>query len=340
MSIDNRAQTLLRALIRHHIQDGHPVGSASLATSSGLDLSSATIRSIMKDLEEEGFIASPHTSAGRIPTQKGYRFFVDSLLTVHSPNKKEYEVLKKQFILSDNRNINSSVADALSELTKFAGIVMIPKAKKIIYKHIEFLGLSDKKVLVIIVTDDGNVQNRVLFTNQNYDRETLLEASNYFNQKFHGNSIEEAKIKILNELKTMKSEMINLMTAAIETSAEEINNDNIVISGQGNLLGSAELSQSVSSIKKIIEVFEKKSALLSLLDKSYKADGIQIFIGQESGYQALDECSLITAPYHAEGEILGMIGVIGPTRMAYERVIPIVDITAKLLSNTINQLNI
>ncbi len=337
MSLDIRAQTLLRALIRHHIEDGHPVASKSLTSSSGLDLSSATIRSIMKDLEEEGFIISPHTSSGRIPTQKGYRFFVDSLLTVQSPNAKEVNALKS-LIVSDKQNFRNTVADTLSDLTKFAGVVMIPKAKKLTYKHIEFLSLSDKSVLVIIVTADGGVQNRVLFTNENYDRETLLEASNYFNQKFQGYSIEEAKAKISNELKTMKSEMINLMTSAIESSAEEMKNDNIVISGQGNLLGSAELSQNVSSIKKIIEVFEKKSALLNLLDKSYQADGIQIFIGQESGYQPLDECSVITAPYHANGEILGMIGVIGPTRMAYERVIPIVDITAKLLSNSIQSI--
>jgi len=265
----------------------------------------------------------------------GYRFFVDSLLTMESPNEKELSVLKKQLILSDNKHLSSSVSEALSELTKFAGVVMIPKAKKLTFKHIEFLSLSDKRVLVIIVTDDGNVQNRILFTDQNYDQGILLEASNYFNKKFEGHSIEETKIKISNELTNMKKEMINLMTAAIETSSDEIKNDHIVISGQGNLLGSGELSQNVASIKKIIEVFEKRTALLNLLDKSYQADGMQIFIGQESGYQALDECSVITAPYHANGEVLGTIGVIGPTRMAYERVIPIVDITAKLLSNSI-----
>jgi|TARA_B110000971_G_scaffold22968_1_gene20768 heat-inducible transcriptional repressor len=335
MNLDIRAQTLLRALIKQHIKDGHPVASKSLACSSGLDLSSASIRGVMKDLEDAGFILSPHRSSGRVPTQMGYRFFVDSLLTMESPNEKELSKLKKQIILSDNKHLSSSVSEALSELTKFAGVVMIPKAKKLTFKHIEFLNLSDKRVLVIIVTDDGNVQNRILFTDQHYEQGILLEASNYFNQKFEGHSIEETKIKISNELKNMKKEMINLMTAAIETSSDEIKNDNIVISGQGNLLGSGELSQNVASIKKIIEVFEKKTALLNLLDKSYQADGMQIFIGQESGYQALDECSVITAPYHADGEVLGTIGVIGPTRMAYERIIPIVNITAKLLSNSI-----
>jgi len=339
MSLDIRAQTLLRVLIKQHIKDGHPVASKSLTSSSGLDLSSASIRGVMKDLEDAGFILSPHRSSGRIPTQMGYRFFVDSLLTMETPNEKELSVLKKQIILSDNKHLSSSVSEALSELTKFAGVVMIPKAKKLTFKHIEFLSLSDKRVLVIIVTDDGDVQNRVLFTDENYDQGILLEASNYFNQKFEGHSIEETKIKISNELTNMKKEMINLMTAAIETSSDEIKNDNIVISGQGNLLGSGELSQNVASIKKIIEVFEKRTALLNLLDKSYQADGMQIFIGQESGYQALDECSVITAPYHANGEVLGTIGVIGPTRMAYERVIPIVDITAKLLSNSIQLIN-
>ena len=336
MSLDIRAQTLLRALIKQHIKDGHPVASKSLVSSSGLDLSPASIRGVMKDLEDSGFILSPHRSSGRVPTQMGYRFFVDSLITMESPNEKELSVLKKQLILSDNKKLSSSVSEVLSELTKFAGVVMIPKAKKLTFKHIEFLSLSDKRVLVIIVTDDGNVQNRVLFTDQSYDQGMLLEASNYFNQKFEGHSIEETKIKISNELKNMKKEMINLMAAAIETSSDEIKNDNIVISGQGNLLGSGELSKNVASIKKIIEVFEKKTALLNLLDKSYQADNMQIFIGQETGYQALDECSVITAPYHANGEVLGTIGVIGPTRMAYEKVIPIVDITAKLLSNSIN----
>lgn len=334
MDLDNRAQTLLKTLITHHINDGNPVGSKTLSSSSNLDLSPATIRNIMKDLEDAGFVSSPHTSAGRIPTNKGYRLFVDSLVTVQSLNDFEILSLQKQLVQSDKKHLMSSAANTLSELTKFAGVVMIPKAKKVKYKHIEFLSLSEKRVLVIIVTDDGNVQNRVLYTKHNYDKKKLVEASNYFNKEFSGYSMEEAKKKLLNDLKNMKADISDLMSSAIVTPTND-DDDHLVMSGQAKLLETAELSQNVSSIKKILEIFEKKSALLNLLESSHNADGIQIFIGEESGYQALDECSVITAPYEADGEILGMLGVIGPTRMAYERVIPIVDITAKLLGKSI-----
>jgi len=335
MDLDKRAQTLLKTLISHHIGDGQPVGSKTLATTSSLDLSPASIRNIMKDLEDAGFIISPHTSSGRVPTQKGYRFFVDSLVTMKSLNQSEISALKDQLIMSDNKHLISSVADTLSHLTKFAGVVLIPRAKKIAFKHIEFLELSKNRILVIIVTDDGGVQNRVLYTENNYNKQNLLEASNFFNQHYAGYNIEEVKSRLVNELKTMKAEMVTLMTAAIETSDDIDQNENLVMSGQRNLLETSELSQNVSSVRKIVEVFEKKSALLQLLEKSHRANGIQIFIGEESGYKALDECSVITAPYEADGEVLGMLGVIGPTRMAYERVIPIVDITAKLLGNSI-----
>jgi len=335
MDLDKRAQTLLKTLISHHIGDGQPVGSKTLATASSLDLSPASIRNIMKDLEDAGFITSPHTSAGRIPTQKGYRFFVDSLVTIKSLDELEISKLKDQLILSDSKHLINSVADTLSHLTKFAGVVLIPRANKVSFKHIEFLELSKNRILVIIVTDDGGVQNRVLYTENDYNKQSLLEASNFFNQHYSGFDIEQVKGKLVSELKTMKSEMMALMNAAIETSGDADQNDNLVMSGQKNLLETSELSQNVSSVRKIVEIFEKKSALLQLLEKSHRADGIQIFIGEESGYQALDECSVITAPYEADGEILGMLGVIGPTRMAYERVIPIVDITAKLLSNSI-----
>ena len=335
MDLDKRAQTLLKTLISHHIGDGQPVGSKTLATASSLDLSPASIRNIMKDLEDAGFITSPHTSAGRIPTQKGYRFFVDSLVTIKSLDELEISKLKDQLILSDSKHLINSVADTLSHLTKFAGVVLIPRANKVSFKHIEFLELSKNRILVIIVTDDGGVQNRVLYTENDYNKQSLLEASNFFNQHYSGFDIEQVKGKLVSELKTMKSEMMALMNAAIETSGDADQNDNLVMSGQKNLLETSELSQNVSSVRKIVEIFEKKSALLQLLEKSHRADGIQIFIGEESGYQALDECSVITAPYESDGEILGMLGVIGPTRMAYERVIPIVDITAKLLSNSI-----
>lgn len=336
MDLDSRAQSLLKTLITHHIDDGQPVGSKTLSASSDLDLSPASIRNIMKDLEDAGFVSSPHTSAGRIPTNKGYRLFVDSLVTVQSLDDVEISSLKNQLIASDNKHLISSAANTLSELTKFAGIVMIPKAKKIKYKHIEFIGISERRVLVIIVTDDGNVQNSVLYTNHDYDKTSLTEAANYFNKEFSGYSVEEAKKRLMDDLKHMKTNISDLMSSAINSAADNNDEaDNIVMSGQTKLLETEELSQNVASIRKILEVFEKKSALLKLLESSQHANGIQIFIGEESGYQALDECSVITAPYEADGEVLGILGVIGPTRMAYERVIPIVDITAKLLGNSI-----
>jgi len=335
MDIDSRTQHLLKTLINHHIADGQPVGSKTLTASSGLELSSASIRNIMKDLEDAGFISSPHTSAGRVPTHKGYRFFVDSLVTMKTPNKSELDVLQNSLNTSNTNELINITADRLSSLTNFAGVVMMPKAKKISFKHIEFLSLSKTRILVIIVTSDGSVQNRVLDTQDEYDQTTLIEASNFFNEHYKDLDISMIKEKIIEELATMKKNMTNLMTAAMDLSLNPKHDENLVLTGQGNLLDTADLSQNVKSIKKIIELFEKKASLLHLLEKSHHSSGMQIFIGEESGYQALDECSIVTAPYHSDGEVLGILGVIGPTRMAYERVIPIVDITAKMLSKSI-----
>jgi len=335
MEIDTRTQHLLKTLINHHIADGQPVGSKTLTATSGLDLSSASIRNIMKDLEDAGFISSPHTSAGRIPTHKGYRFFVDSLVTMKSPNKTDLDMLQSSLQTSNSKDLVSITADTLSSMTNFAGVVMLPKAKKISFKHIEFLNLSKQRILVIIVTSDGSVQNRVLDTQEEYDQSTLIEASNFFNEHYKDLDISKIKEKIIDELSTMKKNMTNLMSAAVELSISPKLDENLILTGQGKLLDTVDLSQNVKSIKKIIELFEKKTALLQLLEKSHHSSGMQIFIGEESGYQALDECSIVTAPYQSDGEVLGILGVIGPTRMAYERVIPIVDITAKMLSKSI-----
>ena len=335
MEIDTRTQHLLKTLINHHIVDGQPVGSKTLTASSGLELSSASIRNIMKDLEDAGFISSPHTSAGRVPTQKGYRFFVDSLVTMKSPNKSDLDMLQNSLNTSNTKELINITADTLSSLTNFAGVVMLPKAKKISFKHIEFLNLSKTRILVIIVTSDGSVQNRVLDTQEEYDRSTLIEASNFFNEHYKDLDINLIKEKIIEELSTMKKNMTSLMSAAVELSINPKLDENLILAGQRNLLDTVDLSQNVKSIKKIIELFEKKTSLLQLLEKSHHSSGMQIFIGEESGYQALDECSIVTAPYQSDGEVIGILGVIGPTRMAYERVIPIVDITAKMLSKSI-----
>ncbi|HEY3301760.1 MAG TPA: heat-inducible transcriptional repressor HrcA [Methylophilaceae bacterium] len=336
--LDKRAQILLKTLVEQYISDGQPVGSRTLSKSSGLDLSPATIRNVMSDLEELGFIASPHTSAGRIPTQRGYRFFVDTLLTVQPLQSQEIQRLQFELSSPNPQELISSAAGMLSNLTQFAGVVMTPKRKNIAFKHLEFLPISDKRILVIIVTTDGNVQNRIILAEKPYSPAELTQATNYFNAHYSGSTFEQVQIKLHDELKQMQSDMMILMSAAMEASSKGMqkNNEDVVISGERNLLQVDDLSTNVTSLRKLFEIFERRTSLMQLLDNSQRAEGIQIFIGGESGYLPLDECSMVTAPYEADGQVVGTLGVIGPTRMAYERVIPIVDITAKLLSNALS----
>lgn len=336
--MDKRAQILLKTLVEHYISDGQPIGSRTLLQHSGLDVSAATIRNVMSDLEHLGFIASPHTSAGRIPTQKGYRLFVDSLLTVQPLETQALQQLKNGLSSPNPTELIASAADMLSQLTQFAGLVMIPKRKRVAFKHLEFLALSETRILVIIVTSDGNVQNRILMTEKTYSQSELTQASNYFNANFSGQTFEEVQQKLHIELQQMQSDINRLMSAALEASSKAVDNnkDGVVIAGERNLLQVDELSTNVSSLRKLFEIFERRTSLMQLLDNSQRAEGIQIFIGGESGYLPLDECSMITAPYKADGQVVGTLGVIGPTRMAYERVIPIVDVTAKLLSNALS----
>ncbi len=334
--MDKRAQILLKTLVEHYISDGQPIGSRTLLQHSGLDVSAATIRNVMSDLEQLGFIASPHTSAGRIPTQKGYRLFVDSLLTVQPLENQAIQMMRMGLNSPNQNELISSAADMLSQLTQFAGVVMIPKRQRVAFKHLEFLPLSDKRILVIIVTSDGNVQNRIILAEKPYSASELTQASNYFNANFSGQTFIEVQQKLHLELKQMQTDINQLMAAALEASSKAADNDGVVIAGERNLLQVDELSTNVNSLRKLFEIFERRTSLMQLLDNSQRAEGIQIFIGGESGYLPLDECSMITAPYEADGQVVGTLGVIGPTRMAYERVIPIVDVTAKLLSNALS----
>lgn len=336
--LDKRAQILLKTLVEHYISDGQPVGSRTLSKCSGLDLSPATIRNVMSDLEELGYITSPHTSAGRIPTQRGYRFFVDTLLTVQPLQKQEIQRLEYELSSPDPQELIASAAGLLSSLTQFAGVVMIPKRRSIAFRHLEFLPLSEKRILVIIVTSDGNVQNRIIMADKPYSASELTQATNFFNQHYSGSTFEQVQKKLHEELKQMQSDMTRLMAAALEASGKVLDDDKdgMVISGERNLLRVNDLSANVTSLRKLFEVFERRTSLMQLLDNSQRAEGVQIFIGGESGYLPLDECSMVTAPYEADGQVVGTLGVIGPTRMAYERVIPIVDITAKLLSNALS----
>ena len=334
--MDQRAQILLKTLIEHYISDGQPIGSRTLLQHSGLDVSPATIRNVMSDLEQLGFIASPHTSAGRIPTQKGYRLFVDSLLTVQPLESNKIQQLKENLRSPNQAELINNAADMLSQLTQFAGLVMIPKRKALSFKHLEFLPLTEKRILVIIVTSDGNVQNRIILSEKPYSASELTQASNYFNAHFVGQTFDEVRNKLRAELKQMQNDINRLMNAALEDNNHAGVGDGVIIAGERNLLHIDELSTNVNSLRKLFDIFERRASLMQLLDNSQHAEGVQIFIGGESGYLPLDECSMVTAPYEVDGEIVGTLGVIGPTRMAYERVIPIVDVTAKLLSNALS----
>lgn len=339
MQLDARAQTLLKALIERYIADGQPVGSRALSKISGLDLSPATIRNIMADLEEMGFITSPHTSAGRVPTPRGYRVFVDTLLTVRPMDESTVESrIQPRFkTISPQRTI-ANAAQTLSSLSQFAGIVVTPRRASV-FQQIEFLRLSEKRILLVIVGPNGDVQNRLLLTDTDYTPSDLVQAANFINQHYGGQSFDAVRMHLQSELRQLRDDMTKLMQTAVEAGSDAMadNSDDMVISGERNLLTVSDLSSNMSSLRQLFDLFEQKTTLMQLLDMANKASGVQIFIGGESQLVPMDQMSIVTAPYEVDGRIVGTLGVIGPTRMAYERVIPIVDITAKLLSNALSQ---
>lgn len=339
MQLDTRAQTLLKALVERYIAEGQPVGSRALSRISGLELSPATIRNIMADLEEMGFVASPHTSAGRVPTPRGYRLFVDTLLTAQPMDEAAFESkVQSRLQKGSPHKVISNAAQVLSSLSQFAGVVMTPKHESV-FQQIEFLRLSEKRILLVIVAPGGDVQNRLLLTDVDYTPAQLVQAANYINQHYAGISFDEVRVRLQSELRQLRDDMTQLMQAAVEAGSDAMaeNSDEVVISGERNLLSVSDLSSNMSSLRKLFEMFEQKTGLMQLLDVSSKATGVQIFIGGESQLVPMDDMSVVTAPYEVNGKIVGTLGVIGPTRMAYERVIPIVDITAKLLSNALSQ---
>ncbi|MBI1891662.1 MAG: heat-inducible transcriptional repressor HrcA [Burkholderiales bacterium] len=338
MQLDNRAQTILKALIERYIADGQPVGSRALSKISGLDISPATIRNIMADLEEMGFVASPHTSAGRVPTPKGYRVFVDTLLTVQSLDEVALESrMQAQLQINSPKKMVANAAQILSSLSQFAGVVLAPRHESV-FQQVDFLRLSEKRILLVIVAPNGDVQNRLLLTDVDYTPAQLTQATNYINQNYGGQSFEEVRVRLKNELVRLRDDMTRLMQAAVEAGSAAMadEGDDMVISGERNLLSVSDLSSNMASLRKLFELFEQKTGLMQLLDISSKATGVQIFIGGESQLVPVDDMSIVTAPYEVNGKVVGTLGVIGPTRMAYERVIPIVDITAKLLSNALS----
>jgi heat-inducible transcriptional repressor len=337
--LNERAQVLLKTLVERYIAEGQPVGSRTLSRFSGLDLSPASIRNVMADLEEMGLVASPHTSSGRIPTPRGYRFFVDSLLTIRPLDRAEINQLEGQLQSDQPQRLLQSASHILADLTRFAGVVMTPRRRPTVLRHVEFLRLSDKRILLILVTPDGDVQNRILLTDRTYSPSELTEAANFINQNFAGLTFEQVKQRLHAELKQLRDDMTQLLTKAVEAGNEAVTEppEDYVLTGEHNLLHVQDLSSNVISLRRLFDLFEQRTSLLQLLEMGSKAQGVQIYIGGESGLVHLDECSVVTAPYEVEGEVLGTVGVIGPTRMAYERVIPIVEITAKLLSMAMAQ---
>ena len=337
-ALNERALILLKTLVERYIAEGQPVGSRALSRYSGLDLSPASIRNVMADLEEMGFIASPHTSAGRVPTARGYRFFVDTLLTIKPLDTSEISQLEGQLHAESTQRLVISASQLLSDLTHFAGVVMTPR-RNAGFRHIEFLKLSDTRILLILVMPEGDVQNRILVTDKRYSPSELVEAANLLNQHYAGLTFDEIRRRIREELKQLTADMTQLMTAALDAGSRAATEsaEEVVISGESNLLDSQDLSSNMVNLRKLFDLFDRKTGLLQLLEISNRAQGVQIFIGGESGVAPLDECSVITAPYEVDGQVVGTVGVIGPTRMAYERVIPIVDITARLLSSLLTQ---
>jgi heat-inducible transcriptional repressor len=335
--LSERARILLKTLVERYIAEGEPVGSRTLSKYSGLDLSPASIRNVMADLEEMGFVASPHTSAGRVPTPRGYRFFVDTLLTVRPLDEREVCQLEHSLAPADPQQLLTAASTLLSDLSHFAGLVMTPRRSPT-FRQIEFLGLAEKRILLIIVTTEGEVENRVILTDRAYSAAELTEAANYFNEHFAGSSFDQIRSRMQEELGRMRDSITRLMNAAVEAGSAAMEaGDQVMVSGSRNLLDVEPLSSNLAALRKLFDAFERKTSLLQLLDRSRSAAGVQIFIGGESELLPLDECSMVTAPYTVDGRVVGTLGVVGPTRMAYERVVPIVDITARLLSSALSQ---
>lgn len=335
--LDDRARLLLKALVERYIADGQPVGSRTLSKASGLELSPATIRNVMSDLEELGLIVSPHTSAGRIPTARGYRLFVDTMLTTQrDPFFKGGSISTPRIEPDQPQKVLSNAAHMLSSLSQFVGVVMAPRRSSV-FRHIEFLRLSEKRFLVIIVSPEGDVQNRVIFTEADYTQSQLIEAANFLNSHYAGMAIEEVRERLHNEVEALRGEIAVLMQAAVKVSSEAIESrDEVVISGERNLLAISDFSGDMGNLRKLFDLFEQKAQLMRLLDVSSRAEGVRIYIGGESEVIPYQELSVVTAPYEVDGQVVGTLGVIGPMRMPYEKMIQIVDITSKLVSTALS----
>ncbi|TXH34081.1 MAG: heat-inducible transcriptional repressor HrcA [Burkholderiaceae bacterium] len=330
--LDERSKLLLKALVERYIADGQPVGSRTLSKASGLELSPATSRNVMSDLEDWGLIASPHTSAGRIPTARGYRLFVDTMLTAQREHLSAPSLVAEQ-----PQKVIANAAQMLSNLSQFVGVVMAPRRASV-FRHIEFLRLSERRFLVIIVSPEGDVQNRVIFTQVDYTQAQLVEAANFLNAHYVGMDIEQVRERLQSEVEDLRGEIAALMQVAVHAGSEAMTQaqDEVVIAGERNLLALSDFSADMGHLRRAFDLFEQKTQLMRLLDISSQADGVRIFIGGESQVVPFDDLSIVSSPYEVDGQVVGTLGVIGPTRMPYHRMIQIVDITAKLVSNALS----
>jgi len=340
IAMDERALSLLRTLVERYIADGQPIGSRTLSRASGLELSPATIRNVMADLEELGLIASPHTSAGRVPTARGYRLFVDMMMTTRPLEKAQLSAelasAREQLQPDQPQRVITQAAQLLSNLSHFVGVITAPRRPGVV-RHIEFLRLGERRVLLILVTTDADVQNRMIITTRDYTESELVEATNYVNAHYAGLDIEGMRDRLRSEIVALRDEIAQLMQAAVQAGSEAISEgEQVVVSGERNLLGMQDFSQDMGSLRKLFDVFEKKTDLMRLLEVSSRAEGVRIYIGGESGVVPFEELSVVSAPYEVDGRIVGTLGVIGPTRMAYDRMVQIVDITSRLVGNALS----
>ncbi len=342
-SISDRARLLLKVLVEQYIRNGMPVGSRTLARSGAVQLSAASIRNVMADLDELGLVCSPHTSAGRVPTVRGYRFFIDSLLQPKALTEGEREMIREELLTrhASDQELLQSASDLLSELTRMAGVVTVPRREYAALRQIEFLPLSGGRVLAILVINQHEVENRILQTDRSYSPDELQRAANYLNSTFSGRDLLSVRESLAREVQEARAEVNQSIIDALSMgeaifSADESND--YVLAGETNLMGFQELS-SVDKLRGLFRAFEQKKGLLRLFDQCLDGTGVQIFVGEESGYQVLDDCSVVTAPYTIDDQVVGVIGVIGPTRMAYDRVVSIVDATAHYLGVALNSRN-
>ena len=338
---NNRAQYLLKVLIQKYISDGSPIGSRTLLEDSGLDLSPATIRHVMSDLEDHGLIRAPHTSSGRIPTARGYRMFVDTLVRYQKPDTDYIDEIQSDLRADnyDTGQLIDKVSNTLSRITSLAGIVKVPKGDDVSLKRIEFLPLSENRILTILVLNNDEVQNRILDTKEKHSALELQKVSNFINENYANQSLDSIRMKLVSDMDETRLSMNKEMQDIISTASKAMevadeNEDEFIVAGERNLMDFAELSN-VEKLKQLFDAFSSKRMMIDLLDRSISADGVQIFIGSESGFSMLDDCSVVAAPYKMSKNQVGVLGVIGPKRMAYDRVVPIVDLTAKMLGSII-----